>query len=71
MYVSKSYIEHVLNDLGRSVELPFVHLLKDDEKITAITSYHQTLSLQGKTDMAITSVHAVFEQLQAAKHSGM
>ena len=60
----QSYIEHVLNDLDRSVELPFVHLLKDDEKITTITSYHQTLSLQGKTDMAITSVHAVFEQLQ-------
>ncbi len=60
----QSNIEHVLNDLGRSVDLPFIHLLQDDVKITTITSYHQTLFLQGETDIAITSVHAVFEQLQ-------
>lgn len=60
----QAYIDHVLNDLGQSIKLPFVHLLQDDEQITNITSFHKTLSLQGKTDMAITSVHAVFEQLQ-------
>ena len=60
----QSYIEHVLNDLNRSIDLPFIRLLKDDERIEEITFYHQTLSMQGKTDMAITSVHAVFEQLQ-------
>jgi hypothetical protein len=60
----QSNIEHVINDLEQSIQLPFIYLIQDDEKIEAITSYHQSLFLQGETDIAITSVHAVFEQLQ-------
>ena len=60
----QSNIEHVINDLEQSIQLPYIYLIQDDEKIEAITSYHQSLFLQGKTDIAITSVHAVFEQLQ-------
>jgi hypothetical protein len=63
----QSTIERVLNDLNRMIELPFIHLLQDEEMIETITGYHQTLFLQGRTDMAITSVHAVFEQLQQQK----
>ncbi|MER2090399.1 MAG: hypothetical protein ABS920_11730 [Sporosarcina sp.] len=59
-----SNIQRVLNDLNQKIEFPYIHLLQDEEMIGAITSYHQTLFLQGKTEMAITSVHAVFEQLQ-------
>ena len=58
-----AHINHVINDLNQMITLPFVHLLQDDEGIDKITSFHKHLSLLGKTDMAITSVHAVYEQL--------
>ena len=59
-----AHINHVINDLNHMITLPFVHLLQDDEGIDNITSFHKQLSLLGKTDMAITSVHAVYEQLK-------
>ena len=58
-----THINHVFNDLNQMITLSLVHLLHDDEGIDKITSFHKHLSLLGKTDMAITSVHAVYEQL--------
>ena len=58
-----SHINHVINDLNQMIRLPYVHLLQDDEAVVKITSFHKHLSQLGKTDMAITSVHAVYEQL--------
>ena len=60
----KSLIDNVLTDLNQVLELPFVHALDDEITIHDMVSYHQLLSIQGKTDMAITSVHAVYEQLR-------
>lgn len=61
---SRQNIEHVLSDLNRPTERPFVHILQDNEPIHAITAFHKQLSYQQKTDIAVTSVHAVHEQLQ-------
>ncbi|MFJ7934512.1 hypothetical protein [Sporosarcina sp. NPDC096371] len=60
----KTLIENVKKDLNQVLELPYVHPLYDDENIEDIVSYHKLLSLQGKTDMAVTSVHVVYERLQ-------
>lgn len=60
----KSLIENVLKDLNQALELPFIHALDDGDNLQDIVAYHKLLSIQGKTDMAITSVHAVYEQLQ-------
>ncbi|MBE1555590.1 transcriptional regulator [Sporosarcina limicola] len=60
----KVHIDHVINDLNQIIELPFIHVLQDDEVIQDISSFHEQLSLLSKTDMAITSVHAVYEQLK-------
>ena len=60
----KSLIANVLKDLNQVLELPFVHTLDDDDNLQNIVAYHKLLSIQGKTDMAVTSVHAVYEQLQ-------
>ncbi|WP_203247087.1 hypothetical protein [Sporosarcina beigongshangi] len=60
----KSLIDNVLNDLNEVLELPFIHTLNDDDKLQDIVTYHKLLSMEGKTDIAITSVHAVYEQLQ-------
>ncbi len=60
----KSLIDNVLKDVHQELASPFIHVLQDDEEIHSITSFHKQLALQGKTDMAITSVHAVYEQLQ-------
>ncbi len=61
---SKQNIESVLKDLNCTTESPFVHILQDNEPIQAIIAFHKQLALQQKTDIAITSVHAVHEQLQ-------
>lgn len=60
----KSLIENVLRDLNHVLELPFIHTLDDDDNLQNIVDYHKLLSKQGKTDMAVTSVHAVYEKLQ-------
>ncbi|MCZ2260858.1 hypothetical protein [Sporosarcina sp. G11-34] len=61
------HINNVINDLNQTTSLPFIHLLKDLEEIDKITSFHKNLSVLGKTDMAITSVHAVYKQLKQNK----
>ncbi len=63
----KSLIDNILKDLNQELELPFVHALNDDDTIQDIVAYHKLLSSQGKIDMSITSVHAVYEQLQQQK----
>lgn len=60
----KSHVNHVINDLNQMIELPFVHILQDEESVPDITNFHKQLSLLQKTDIAITSVHAVYEELQ-------
>jgi hypothetical protein len=60
----KSHVNHVINDLNQLIELPFVHILQDEESVRDITTFHKQLSLLQKTDIAITSVHAVYEELQ-------
>lgn len=61
----KSSIEAVINELNKPVTTPFVHVLGDHQIIDASTEFHKNLFLQGKTDHAITSIHAVYEQLNA------
>ncbi|MFD1928438.1 hypothetical protein ACFSFY_10285 [Sporosarcina siberiensis] len=60
----KEHIDHILKDLNETTKSPFVHLLREDELINEITMFHKSLSQAGKTDLAITSVHAVYEQLK-------
>lgn len=59
----KSSIETIVNELGPMNLTPFVHVLKDHESIHNIADFHTQLFTEGKTDQAITSVHAVYEQL--------
>lgn len=59
----KSSIEAVINELDKPIIAPFIHVLEDHHIIDTSTEFHKNLFLQGKTDQAITSIHAVYEQL--------
>ena len=61
----KSNIEAIINELSTPVTTPFLHVLEDHEIIEISTEFHKDLFLQGKTDQAITSIHAVYEHLNA------
>ncbi|CAM3164017.1 HTH domain-containing protein [Filibacter tadaridae] len=60
----RELIEQVLSDANHPTEQPFIHELRDVSTIQEITDYHAQLSLRGQTDIAITSVHSVYEQLK-------
>lgn len=61
---NRENLENVLNDLNKTIEMPYNHVLEENESISELVSFHQELVAEGKTDYAITSVHAVYEQLQ-------
>lgn len=60
----QEHIDYILKDINETTKFPFVHVLREDELIHEITMFHKRLSEHGKTDLAITSVHAVYEQLK-------
>ncbi|MFS0574668.1 HTH domain-containing protein [Sporosarcina sp. 179-K 3D1 HS] len=66
-----SLLNHVLHDIHRFDEPPFIHVLQQGHSIEEITAYHSELAMEGKTDMAVTSVHAVYERLQALQIPSM
>ncbi|WP_252502479.1 transcriptional regulator [Sporosarcina sp. Marseille-Q4943] len=59
----QSHIDHVLNDLNGTIELPYIHVLQNGGSIEDVINFHKRLSGQGKTDIAITSIHIVYEKL--------
>lgn len=67
----KASIETIVNELGPMNLNPFVHVLKDHEAIHNVADFHTKLFIEGKTDQAITSVHAVYERLSESKIPAM
>lgn len=59
----QSIIDTILNELNQNDLTPFIHVLKEHEAIHSVTDFHRNKFSAGKTDYAITSVHAVYEQL--------
>lgn len=59
-----AHMDHVLHDIQRCIKGPFIHVLQEDHAIAEIAAFHRKLAEEGKTNMAVTSVHAVFERLQ-------
>ncbi|MGE7187157.1 transcriptional regulator [Peribacillus sp. NPDC006672] len=63
-----SIVTNVLADLGIEMDTSYImdyqEMLEDSFDISLITSYHQKLWKDGFIDLALTSVHSVFDQLQ-------
>lgn len=57
-------IENVLTDINETSSKPYIHVLAENESITELVAFHRNLLNENQTDLAITSVHAVYEQLQ-------
>ncbi|MHC8517488.1 HTH domain-containing protein [Sporosarcina sp. ITBMC105] len=62
---NRFYVDHVIEDVNGTIALPFIHELQEDDTIATLVSFHSKLMDEGKTAIAITSVHAVYEQLKA------
>ncbi|MGE7768154.1 transcriptional regulator [Peribacillus sp. NPDC096540] len=63
-----SIVTNVLADLKIEMDPSYImdyqEMLEDSFDISLITSYHQNLWKDGFIDLALTSVHSVFDQLQ-------
>lgn len=57
-------IENVLNDINELTSTPHIHVLDENESISELVAFHRKLLDEDQTEIAITSVHAVYEQLQ-------
>lgn len=65
------HMAHVLHDIRSHDNPPFIHELQEEHSIAEITAFHSELAAEGKTDMAVTSVHAVYERLLEQQISSM
>ncbi|MDV6379162.1 HTH domain-containing protein [Sporosarcina sp. GW1-11] len=64
----RTHIEHVLQDMDHLsiMEQPAIHELATTSDLQAVVNFHIAHYRSGRTKMAVTSVHAVYDQLQAA-----
>ncbi|PIC86228.1 hypothetical protein CSV72_09590 [Sporosarcina sp. P20a] len=64
----RTHIEQILQDLDplSSVQKPAIHELQSNSDLQAVVNFHLEHFRNGKSKMALTSVHAVYDQLQAA-----
>ena len=62
------YIEHILQDLHHisSTKKPEIYELQSRNDLQDVVNFHIQNFRQGKTKIAVTSVHAVYDQLQVA-----
>ncbi|PIC77310.1 MULTISPECIES: HTH domain-containing protein [Sporosarcina] len=65
---NKIHIEQILQDLGplSSMQKPAIYELQSNGDLQAVVNFHIEHVKSGRSKMAITSVHAVYDQLQAA-----
>ncbi|WP_303968897.1 HTH domain-containing protein [Sporosarcina ureae] len=64
----RSHIEHILRDLDTlsPSKKPAIHELQRNSDLQAIVNFHVEHFRSGQSKMAVTSVHAVYNQLKAA-----
>ncbi|MEE3951693.1 transcriptional regulator [Peribacillus frigoritolerans] len=66
--ISASIVTNVLNDLQIEMDpshiMDYQEMLDDSFDISMITSYHHELWKGGFVDLALTSIHSVYDQLQ-------
>ncbi|PID16156.1 hypothetical protein CSV63_05835 [Sporosarcina sp. P34] len=63
-----AHIEQILQDLGplSSIQKPAIHELQANTDLQTVVNFHMEHVKSGKSKLAVTSVHAVYDQLQAA-----
>ncbi|MBB4824434.1 putative transcriptional regulator [Sporosarcina luteola] len=57
------HLKHILNDLQDAVEIPYIHPIHKFETLETIVDFHTAHYSEGKTVVAVTSIHAVYERL--------
>lgn len=64
----RTHIEQILQDLDplSSMQKPAIHELQSNSDLQAVVNFHLEHFRNGMSKMALTSVHAVYDQLQAA-----
>ncbi|PIC79718.1 hypothetical protein CSV75_11015 [Sporosarcina sp. P18a] len=64
----RTHIEQILQDLDplSSMRKPAIHELQSNTDLQAVVNFHIEHVISGRSKMAVTSVHAVYDQLQAA-----
>lgn len=62
------HIEHILQDLQHlsSKQQPEIHELQSTSELQTVVNFHLNNLRSGKAKIAVTSVHAVYDQLEAA-----
>ncbi|ARK24794.1 hypothetical protein SporoP37_09040 [Sporosarcina sp. P37] len=63
-----THAEHLLQDLGglAPAKKPAIYELRSNSDLQEVVNFHLEHFRSGKSKMAVTSVHAVYDQLQAA-----
>lgn len=68
--VDASFVKNVLNDIGMKHSpqvMDYKEMLPDHVNIAGIVDFHYSSFVAGETDLALTSVHAVYDKLQELK----
>ncbi len=62
------YVEHILQDLQHlsSKQKPEIHELQSTSDLQTVVNFHLKNFRSGKAKIAVTSIHAVYDQLEAA-----
>lgn len=67
--IDSSVVTNVLEEIELNVHplnvLEYRQMIEDHFNLAEIVSFHQTLWKQGKIDLALTSIHAVYDRLQS------
>ncbi|KXH87062.1 hypothetical protein [Sporosarcina sp. HYO08] len=59
----QKHLQHIWHDLNEAIALPSVHVLDRHAAVEEVTAFHEEQFTNGQVKMAVTSIHAVYEQL--------
>lgn len=62
-------IQSVLEDIGQTEQNPYMMKIESDFDLHKVVEFHSTLQTSRKSSMAITSIHAVYQELREKNFS--
>ncbi|MEI4771548.1 transcriptional regulator [Psychrobacillus sp. FJAT-51614] len=62
--IEPQIVQHVLEDIGRTEEYPFMMKIDPTFDIKEVVNFHENLQRSGESILAVTSIHAVYQKLR-------
>lgn len=59
----QKHLQHIRRDLNEAIPMPSIHVLDHQASVEEVTAFHKKQFSIGQSKMAVTSIHAVYEQL--------